>query len=204
MKTNYQVNFENIINKIKQQKEVPTLLLHSCCAPCSSYVLTLLSDYFKITILYYNPNIEPFEEYQNRLNEQKRLINELPTKNKINFIETDYNNQLYHQIIDDVQSLKEGGNRCFKCYEIRLNETARLASKYHFDYFTTTLSVSPYKNSDKINEIGEQLQAKYSIPYLYSDFKKKEGYKSSIVLAKKYNLYRQNYCGCLFFKNSAE
>ncbi|MBP3461338.1 MAG: epoxyqueuosine reductase QueH [Bacilli bacterium] len=197
MKIDYQKKLEEILETIKEPKK---LLLHSCCAPCSSYVLEYLAKYFKITIFYYNPNISLKEEFDKRLKEQIRLINEMETVNKIDIIEGLYENDKYEKLIKGLENEKEGGNRCFKCYRLRMEETAKLATKLNYDYFTTTLSISPYKNATKLNEIGEELEKEYDIKYLYADFKKKNGYKRSIELSKKYNLYRQNYCGCIYSK----
>lgn len=198
MKTNYQVKLEEIIKK--EEGKIPKLLLHSCCAPCSSYVLEYLSKYFEITIVYYNPNISPYEEYKKRLDEQVRLINEMESINKISLLECEYNNEVYEKEIKGLELEPERGSRCLKCYHLRLEYTARLAKEKGFDYFGTTLSVSPYKSSEVLNSIGEELSDTYNIPYLYSDFKKKEGYKRSIELSKIYNLYRQDYCGCKYSK----
>lgn len=198
---NYQKEMEKQINEIKDN-DIPTLLLHSCCAPCSSYVLEYLSQFFKITIYYYNPNIYPIEEFEKRVEEQKRLIKELPVKNKIDFIEGNYDNDLYEETIKGLEEEKEGGSRCFLCYRMRLEDTASLAKDKGFDYFTTTLSISPYKNSKVLNEIGEELGTKYNTKYLYADFKKREGYKRSIELSKIYGLYRQDYCGCKYSKRT--
>ena len=203
-KINYDKKLENEIQKLKKENKIPSLLLHSCCAPCSSYVLEYLSDFFKITVFYYNPNISPKEEFIKRIDEQKRLIRELPSKNEINFIEGFYDSEKFVSLSKNPERMEDGGERCFKCYNLRLEETARLAKKNSFDYFTTTLSVSPYKNSDKLNLIGKSLSDKYGINYLYSDFKKKNGYKRSIELSKKYNLYRQDYCGCIYSKKARE
>ncbi len=197
MKIDYQKKLEEILNEIKEPKK---LLLHSCCAPCSSYVLEYLSKYFKITVFYYNPNISIKEEFEKRLKEQVRLINEMDTVNKIDIIEGKYENDKYEETIKGLENEKEGGNRCFKCYRLRMEETAKLAKKLNYDYFTTTLSISPYKNAAKLNEIGEDLEKEYNIKYLYADFKKKNGYKRSIELSKIYKLYRQNYCGCIYSK----
>lgn len=197
---NFQENMEKEIKKIIESKKIPSLLLHSCCAPCSSYVLEYLSNYFKITILYYNPNISPKEEFIKRCEEQKRLISEMPLKNEVTFIEGIYDNNHYEELIKGKEQEKEGGSRCHICYNMRLEETAKLAKEKGYDYFTTTLSISPYKNAKILNEIGEDLAKKYEINYLYADFKKKNGYKRSIELSKKYNLYRQNYCGCKYSK----
>ncbi len=182
----------------------PALLLHSCCAPCSSYVLEYLSNYFSITIFYYNPNIYPNEEYSRRADEQKNLINALAVRNPVNFIEGEYNPDSFFNAVQGFENEAEGGERCFRCYELRLNEAAILAKSNGFDYFTTTLSISPHKNAEKLNEIGAILAEKYGIKYLPSDFKKKNGYKRSIELSKEYGLYRQDYCGCIFSINKKE
>lgn len=200
MKINYQIKLDRQLELIANEKLTPTLLLHSCCAPCSSYVLEYLSNYFAITVFYYNPNIYPKEEYIHRVDEQKRFIGELKTKNPIKFIEGNYDIDSFYNLTKGYENEKEGGLRCFKCYELRLEEAAKMASKMDYDYFTTTLSVSPYKNAEKLNEIGEKLSEKYSKKYLCSDFKKKDGYKRSIDLSKIYGLYRQDYCGCIFSK----
>ena len=186
---NFQLELEKILNSLDGKK---TLLLHSCCAPCSSYVITYLKDYFNITVLYYNPNIEPYEEYLKRKNEQIKLCNIF----NIKVLDCDYDNKLFHDIAKGLESVEEGGARCFKCYELRLKKTASLAIGY--DYFGTTLTVSPYKNSNKLNEIGINLEKEYRVKFLVSDFKKKEGYKKSISLSKEYGLYRQNFCGCIY------
>lgn len=200
-KINYQKELDVLIENLIKNEEVPTLLLHSCCAPCSSYVLEYLSKYFKITIFFYNPNIYPSEEYFRRVEEQKRFISELKVQNKIDIIEGKYDTENFYEISKGMEKEKEGGERCFKCYELRLKEAAIIANEKDFDYFTTTLSISPHKNAQKLNEIGKFLSEEYNIKYLYSDFKKKEGYKRSIELSKEYNLYRQDYCGCVFSKN---
>ena len=188
---NYQLELDKLIASLDYK---PKVLMHSCCAPCSSYCITYLKDYFDITILYYNPNIEPYEEYLKRKEEQKRLCEILGVK----IMDCDYDNAAFKQMVLGMEKEKEGGIRCFKCYELRLRKTASLAKS--FDYFATTLTVSPYKNSNKINEIGLKLQEEYGIKYLVSDFKKKDGYKKSIELSHKYNLYRQNFCGCIYSK----
>lgn len=202
-KINYQKELDSLIENLEKEEKVPTLLLHSCCAPCSSYVLEYLSQYFRITIFFYNPNIYPLEEYYRRVEEQKRFISDLKVKNKIEFIEGQYDTKSYYEIAKGLEEEKEGGIRCFNCYELRLKEAAIVARKNGFDYFTTTLSISPHKNAQKLNEIGKKLSEKYDAKYLYSDFKKKEGYKRSIELSKEYNLYRQDYCGCVFSKNES-
>lgn len=197
MKENYSELCENILKNFTDKK---TILLHSCCAPCSSHVITYLTKYFDITILYYNPNIFPYEEYLKRKNEQIRLINEIPKINNVNIIDCDYDNDLYNKLIKGLENEPEKGNRCTVCYQMRMEKTAIIAKKNNYDYFCTTLSVSPYKNANLINKIGEKLEKEYNIKWLYSDFKKKDGYKKSIELSKKYNLYRQNYCGCIYSK----
>jgi predicted adenine nucleotide alpha hydrolase (AANH) superfamily ATPase len=200
-KINYQKELDSLIENLVKDKKVPTLLLHSCCAPCSSYVLEYLSQYFKISILFYNPNIYPLEEYSRRVTEQKGLISALKVKNEIRFVEGKYDTESFYNIAKGLEDQKEGEERCFKCYELRLKEAAIIAKEQGFDYFTTTLSISPHKNAQKLNEIGSKLSEEYSVKYLYSDFKKKEGYKRSIELSNEYNLYRQDYCGCIFSKN---
>lgn len=201
---NYNVEMEKIINDLQDKNIVPKLLLHSCCAPCSSHVITTLTPYFDITIIYYNPNIEPKEEYEKRKQEEIRFINEFPNVNKLDFIDCDYDNDLFHESTLGLEDVPEGGKRCFICYELRMDYTAKVAKEKGFDYFATTLTVSPLKNSIVLNEIGEKLQEKYNIKYLYSDFKKKNGYKNSIELSKEYNLYRQDYCGCIYSKKERE
>ena len=180
---------------------VPTLLLHSCCAPCSSYTLEYLSRYFSITVFYFNPNISPKAEFDKRFAEQKRLIETLPSENKISLICGDYNYDEFLNIARGDESVPEGGERCFRCYRMRLEKTAELAKQNGFDYFCTTLSISPLKNSQKINEIGFDVAEKYGVKWLPSDFKKREGYKRSIELSREYDLYRQNFCGCVFSKS---
>lgn len=197
MKENYSVKCENILNNLDGKKK---LLLHSCCGPCSSYVISYLTNYFDITILYYNPNIYPYDEYLKRKHEQIKLINEIDCSNNLDIMDCDYDNDLYEKCIIGLENEPERGNRCMVCYNLRMEKTAKMAKECNYDYFCTTLSVSPYKNSEWINEIGEKLQNKYNINWLYSDFKKKDGYKQSILLSKKYNLYRQDYCGCIYSK----
>ncbi len=203
---NYQKKLEQILNNIDLENKKYSLLLHSCCAPCSSYVLEYLSSFFNITVFFYNPNIHPHSEYIKRLNEQKKFINdfELKIKNKNNFIEIEFNNLEFYNYIKGFENEPEKGNRCYKCYELRIFETAKYALKHKFDYFTTTLSISPHKNSQKINEIGEKNSQNFNVKYLYADFKKNEGFKRSLQISKKYNLYRQNYCGCIFSKNKTK
>lgn len=198
MKTNYNLIMEDIINNLKGK---PKLLLHACCGVCSSSVIERLYPFFDITILYYNPNIYPEEEYQKRLDTQKEIIEKMNLN--INLLEIGYNEEDFNEIAKGLENEKEGGARCTKCFYLRLEKTAQLACEKRFDYFTTTLSVSPYKDSQRLNKIGEVLSKKYNIKYLYSDFKKKEGYKRSNELAKMYNLYRQHYCGCKYSLDEA-
>lgn len=197
MNINYHKLCLEEISKLEHPKKI---LLHSCCAPCSSYVITFLSNFFDITILYYNPNIYPKEEYNKRKEEQIKLINSLNTKNNLKYLDCDYENEVYNNAISGYENCHEGGSRCNICFNLRLEKTAKLAKENKFDYFCTTLTVSPHKNSKIINQIGEEISKKYNIKWLYSDFKKNEGYKQSIDLSKKYELYRQNYCGCIYSK----
>ena len=196
-KINYQLELDKIINKIEGENTTKSLLLHSCCAPCSSYVLAYLNKYFNITVFYYNPNITNKEEYLKRKQEQIRLISELPAINKINILDADYKPEKFFEISKGLEDCREGGERCFKCYKLRLEATAKAAKENNFDYFCTTLTISPLKNAQKINEIGHMLGDEYQIPFLPSDFKKKEGFKKSIERSAQSNRYRQNYCGCL-------
>jgi predicted adenine nucleotide alpha hydrolase (AANH) superfamily ATPase len=200
---NYQKELDKTIKELEKLKKVPTLLIHSCCAPCSSYVLEYLSSYFQITVLYYNPNIFPPEEYLARVKEQKQLIERLLAKHSIQFLEGRYLPEEFYTIAKGFEKEKEGGERCFRCYHLRLEETAAYAKKANFDYFTTTLSISPLKKATKLNEIGEELAREYGVTYLLSDFKKRDGYKRSIQLSKEYELYRQNYCGCVYSKTNS-
>lgn len=188
------------LKELSNIKEKQRILLHSCCAPCSSHVITFLSKYFDITILYYNPNISPIEEYNKRKEEQIRLINEFKKETNIDIIDCDYDNDIYEKNIKGYENCPERGARCTICFNLRLEKTAKMAKKNNYDYFCSTLTVSPYKNATLINQIGEELSKKYNIKWLYSDFKKDDGYKKSIELSKKYNLYRQDYCGCIYSK----
>ena len=192
------------LEELKNITPNKSILLHSCCAPCSSYVITFLAPYFNITILYYNPNIFPKNEYLKRKEEQIRLINSLKTPNKVDILDCDYDNEIYEKQIKGYENCPERGARCTICFKLRLEKTAELAKKNNYDYFCSTLTVSPYKNAKVINEIGNELAKKYQIKWLYSDFKKNDGYKKSIELSKKYNLYRQNYCGCIYSKKEQE
>ena len=193
MNINYNEEMKKIISNLDDHNK---LLLHSCCGPCSSSVIERLRDYFDITVIYYNPNIEPKEEYEKRKSEQLRLLNELGIK----FMDIDYLNNEYHEKVKGYENEPENGLRCPLCFELRLDKTASKAKENNFDYFGTTLTVSPHKNSKIINEIGLKLEEKYGVKFLLSDFKKEDGYKRSIELSKKYDLYRQDYCGCLYSK----
>lgn len=206
---NYQKELDKILGEIERKNlsEPPRLLLHSCCAPCSSYVLEYLSKYFSITVLYYNPNIFPKEEYEYRIQEQNRLITALNDTKQgypISFLVTEYEPERFYEISKGLEQEPEGGERCFRCYELRLREAARYAVDGNFDYFTTTLSISPLKNAEKLNEIGGRISKECGIAYLYSDFKKRNGYKRSVELSAQYQLYRQDYCGCVYSKAERE
>ncbi len=198
MRVNYQLELEKEIAKI--DGTVPTLLLHSCCAPCSSYVLEYLSKYFKITVFYYNPNIYPADEFFKRAEEQKRFISMLNTTHPIRFIQGEFEDDKFYQGVKGLEKEREGGERCFKCYRLRLEKSAEIAKEKGFDYFTTTLSISPHKNAQALNEIGTDVGKQYGVKYLLSDFKKKNGYKRSCELSNEYGMYRQDYCGCVYSK----
>lgn len=193
---NYQLKLDAILNDIKSIGRKPRLLLHSCCAPCSSYVLTYLNDYFDISILFYNPNITNATEYEKRYSELKRFISEL--KLPVNLLEPEYDPSVFVNAVKGLEHEKEGGKRCEVCFNLRLEEAAKKAKEISADFFCTTLSISPLKNSELLNSIGIKYQEKYGIPWLYSDFKKKGGYLCSIKLSKEHNLYRQDYCGCVY------
>lgn len=197
-KVNYQKELDKLIGKLEQSKEVPRLFLHSCCAPCSSYVLEYLSQYFEITVFYFNPNIAPEEEYRKRVEEQKRLIEQLPAVYPIQFVEGHYEPEEFYSRVRGLEKEPEGGSRCRVCFELRLEEAARLAAEGRYDYYTTTLSISPLKNAQVLAEVAIEMGQKWGVSWLPSDFKKKEGYKRSIQLSSEYDLYRQNYCGCVF------
>ena len=203
-KINYQKQTDTIIDGIVKSGEAPKLLLHSCCAPCSSYTLEYLSQYFDITVFYFNPNISPKSEFDKRLAEQKTLIEQLPSKNSIKLVAGNYDYNEFLTVAKGYEDAPEGGERCFRCYRMRLEKTAALAKEKGFDYFCTTLSISPLKNSQKINEIGILTAERYGVKWLPSDFKKREGYKRSIELSRQYNLYRQNFCGCVYSKKESE
>ncbi len=201
MKIDYNDLMEKEVENFKDKK---TLLLHSCCAPCSSAVITRLQDFFHITVFYYNPNIEPFIEYERRKKEQIRFLQEFDSS--IQILDVDYEHEKFQASVHGLEKEPEGGARCYKCYYLRLEKTVEEALQKHFDYFGTTLTVSPHKNAQKINEIGLKLEELYNkksnktIRFLVSDFKKKDGYKKSLEMSKEYHLYRQDYCGCLYGK----
>ena len=195
---NYQNKLLELINSLDYR---PKLFLHSCCGPCSTTVITMLKEYFDITVFYYNPNIEPREEYEKRKSEQIRLIKEFDSE-FVKFLDCDYANEEFRSVAKGLEEEKEGGARCSVCFKLRLEKTALKAKKLGFEYFGTTLTVSPYKNSKVINAIGAMLEDNFGVKYLYSDFKKNDGYKKSIELSKKYDLYRQNYCGCLYGRDN--
>lgn len=201
---NYQKELEKFIMDHCDESRVPRLLLHSCCAPCSSYVLEYLSQYFEITVFYYNPNIFPEEEYVTRAEEQRKLIEALPAKHPIHLEVGSYEPKRFYDMARGMEHIPEGGERCFGCYRLRLEEAAKMAVQGGFDCFTTTLTISPLKNAAKLNEIGEELAEIYHVKHLPSDFKKKNGYKRSVEMSAEYGLYRQNYCGCVFSKQAQE
>ena len=201
---NFQKELETIIEQNEKDGVVPSLLLHSCCAPCSSYCLEYLSRYFKITVLYYNPNLYPAEEYDRRVSEQRRLIAALPSENEISLVEMRGEPEEFYLAVKGLEHIREGGERCFACFRLRLERAAEYAEKNGFDYFTTTLTISPLKNAEKLNEIGEEVAERFNVRHLPSDFKKKNGYKRSVELSKTYELYRQDYCGCVFSKRERE
>ena len=201
---NYQKELEKLIEKQQRDGVKPSLLLHSCCAPCSSYVLEYLAPYFQICDFYYNPNISPKREYEDRKEELVRLIAEMGLSTEVTFLEGTYQPEDFFTMAKGLEDLPEGGERCFKCYEMRLRESAKIAKEQGAEYFATTLTISPLKNAQKLNEIGEQLAAEYGVKYLPSDFKKKNGYKRSVELSAQHELYRQNYCGCVFSKMQSE
>lgn len=200
-----QVNYQKELEKILQnlQGRIPKLFLHSCCAPCSSYVLEYLCPYFNITVFYYNPNISSSEEYRKRVEEQKRLIAAYNGDEKghpISIVEGDYQPSRFFEAVKGYEACREGGERCFRCFDLRLRETALRAKAAGYDYFGTTLTISPLKNAAKLNEIGQALAEEYEVVWLPSDFKKRNGYKRSVELSAQYELYRQDYCGCSFSK----
>lgn len=196
---NYQKELERFLLAWEKEDRIPHLLLHACCAPCSSYVLEYLAQYMQITVFFYNPNITRTEEYRKRVEEEKRLIRELPAKYPVAFLEGSYEPEQFFEAVKGLEKEPEGGKRCEVCFKLRLEEAARIAAENGgFDFFTTSLTISPLKNADLLNEVGEAAGEKYGIPFLPSDFKKKNGYKRSIELSREYDLYRQDYCGCIF------
>lgn len=197
---NYQRELDALLTGFEKENKVPRLFLHSCCAPCSSYVLEYLSKYFEITVFFYNPNISPKEEYEKRVEEIRRMIGEMQFVHPVKLVEGIYDPQSFFQMAKGLEQVPEGGERCFRCYRLRMEEAAKLAKEGGYDYFTTTLSISPLKNAPKINEIGEELADIYGVEHLPSDFKKKNGYKRSVELSVEHHLYRQDYCGCVFSK----
>lgn len=204
MKQNYQLMLEETIQEITEANKVPKLLLHSCCAPCSSYCLEYLSDYFEITVFYYNPNIYPDEEYFHRAREQQAFIERFPAKHPISFVEGDFDKERFFQSVKGLENEPERGARCNVCFELRLGEAASMAREMNMDYFTTTLSISPMKDAALLNDIGSKMEEKYGVKYLHSDFKKKNGYKRSCELSQEYGMYRQDYCGCVFSYNESK
>lgn len=202
MKRNYQKELDILIEGLSEKGEVPSLVLHSCCAPCSSYGLEYLSDYFNINVYYYNPNISSKEEYNLRLSEQKRLVAQMDTKHPVVVTEGEYEPKAFYTMAKGLEKCPERGERCLRCYALRLEQTALFAKELGADYFATTLTLSPLKSAEAINDIGEELEKKHGVKYLCTDFKKKNGYKRSIELSREYDLYRQNFCGCVFSKKN--
>lgn len=201
-KVNYQSLLDELIEANRLSGVTPSLFLHVCCAPCSSYVLEYLSRFFKITVFYYNPNIAPEGEYLKRKAELTRLIGEMPFENPVSIVDCDYDGDAFFDVAKGFETCPEGGERCFRCYDLRLRATAQKAKELSFDYFASTLSISPLKNAVKLNEIGQGLAEEYGVKWLPNDFKKREGYKRSIELSREYSLYRQDYCGCVFSKKN--
>ena len=201
---NYSKELNKLMETLSREDKRPSLLLHACCAPCSSAVLEQLTERFAVSVLYYNPNISPRPEFEKREAELERLIREMPAARDAKMIRADYDPTEFYTAVRGLEDIPEGGERCFVCYRLRLEAAAKYAAEHGFDYFTSTLSISPLKNAAKLNEIGEELAEKYGVPHLPSDFKKKDGYKRSIVLSKEYDLYRQDFCGCVFSKRERE
>ncbi|MCH5352902.1 MAG: epoxyqueuosine reductase QueH [Acutalibacter sp.] len=197
---NYSKEQDGILREIEQSGKRPTLLLHACCAPCSSYVLEHLARFFSISVLYYNPNIEPESEYDKRKAELQRLIDSMPLENEVTLLPCEYHNQAFREISKGLEDVPEGGERCLACFRLRLRRAAEEAKRRGFDYFTTSLSISPLKNAEALNRIGEEVGKELGVTHLPSDFKKKDGYKRSLELSREYDLYRQDYCGCVFSK----
>ena len=197
---NYAKELEQLIQKLQQEGKVPRLLLHACCAPCSSAVLEYLSQYFAITLLYYNPNIAPLEEYQKREAELRRLVSQMKFTHPVELLPCQYDGQAFVQAARGLEGEPEGGKRCEAWFRVRLRYAAQEAARLRFDYYTTTLSISPMKNAPLLNQLGEEIGREFGVAHLPSDFKKKDGYKRSVQLSKEYDLYRQDYCGCAFSK----
>ena len=204
-KINYQRELDQLIEEIEAEGKVPTLLLHSCCAPCSSYCIEYLSQFFAITVFYYNPNIYPDEEYFHRVKEQQRFISEFPTKHPVSFIEGDFEkDRFYSEVAKGLEKEPERGARCTKCFELRLGETAKRAAAEGMDYFATTLTISPMKDVELLNSIGAAMGERYGVEYLATEFRKKNGYLRSTQISKEYDMYRQDYCGCVYSKAERE
>ena len=204
-KINYQRELDQLIKEIEAEGKVPTLLLHSCCAPCSSYCIEYLSQFFAITVFYYNPNIYPDEEYFHRVKEQQRFISEFPTKHPVSFIEGDFEkDRFYSEVAKGLEKEPERGARCTKCFELRLGETAKRAAAEGMDYFATTLTISPMKDVELLNSIGAAMGERYGVEYLATEFRKKNGYLRSTQISKEYDMYRQDYCGCVYSKVERE
>lgn len=201
---NYQRLLDDIIRRLEKSGEVPSLLLHCCCAPCSSYVVEYLSNYFRITTFYYNPNIFPKEEYAHRVAELKRFVSEFPTRYPVSFVEGAYESKRYYEAVKGLEREREGGARCRKCFELRLDEAAKTAKELGCDYFTTTLSISPMKDAALLNEIGEMMGEKYGVRHLPSNFKRKGGFLRSTEISREYGLYRQDFCGCVYSKEERD
>ena len=203
-KKNYQIEMERALDSLKDRAVRPRLLLHSCCAPCSSAVLERLTAHFDITVFYYNPNISPESEFIHRVDEQARLIAEMPHENPITLLRGEYDPERFYAMAKGLEDAPEGGERCTGCFRLRLGRAAETARDGGYDFFTTTLSISPLKDAQRLNAIGAELSARFGVPYLFSDFKKKNGYKRSCELSQVYGLYRQDYCGCVFSKRQRE
>ena len=204
MKQNYHRMMEKEIESLQKKEVRPKLLLHSCCAPCSTYVIEYLAAYFEITVYFFNPNIYPDHEYQKRLQEQIRLVEEMALPYHVEVVGTDHEPERFYEAIKGCEHLPEGGERCWRCYALRLERAVRFGAENQFEYVTTTLSISPLKSAQKLNEIGADLEKRYGIKYFFSDFKKKEGFKKSVALSEKHGLYRQDYCGCVYSQKEAE
>ena len=203
-KVNYEKRLQETIARHQREGRVPTVLLHSCCGPCSSYCLEYLSQYFSVTVFYFNPNISPVEEYRLRAAEQERFIREFPAEHPVSFLEGEYDHGRFLAMAKGLEDVPERGVRCHRCYRMRLLETARVAREREFSYFTTTLSISPQKDSQVLNAIGEAVAEETGVDYLYSDFKKKNGYLRSTELSREYGMYRQDFCGCEFSRRMQE